>query len=416
MRRHALLWLVLFAAAAATVGLRASPGEDLSVPEAHTLLVAESIVSDHDLDLGDDYGRRAWRSFYGGDLAPVAGPRNGRVLDPQGVGFPLLIAPAYALGGRVAVELFLAALSALGYVLCAALARRLVPDPWATGAALVVGLSPPALLASTTIAPDAVAATAIAGAALLALGIRDQPRVRSAFLAAGLVALLPWLGVKFLAPGAVVAIALWRWLRRRKRALAGFTALEVVLFSGVLYISVNDRLYGGLTPYAVLPEDDPATGTSGLAGHLERWPRLLGMWVDPRAGLLRAAPFAALALGALWLLARSRRERLAVALPAHVDVEVAAGFLAAICAAAVLVATFLAPSIGGPWPPGHELVCVLPCGGALAALALRRFPRAGAALAALTIIASIWIVVAVRADAGGGVAPPRGPMPWLTGG
>jgi len=39
------------------------------------------------------------------------------------------------------------------FVLAAALARRIVPEPWATGAALVAAFSPPALIASTTIAP-----------------------------------------------------------------------------------------------------------------------------------------------------------------------------------------------------------------------------------------------------------------------
>ena len=190
LRRALLLWLVFFAAYAATAGLPASPGRDLSEPEAQTLLVTESVVSDGDLDLRDDYGARSWRGFYRGDLAPRAGPRNGRLLDPIGIAFPLLIAPAYALGGPIAVELFLAAIAAVGFVLAAALARRLVPEPWATGAALVAGLSPPALIASTTIAPDAVAGTVIAGAALLALRVRERPRLLVAFWCAMLVAAL----------------------------------------------------------------------------------------------------------------------------------------------------------------------------------------------------------------------------------
>ena len=215
MRRALLLWLVFFAAYAATAGLPASPGRDLSPPEAQTLLVAESVVSDGDLDLRDDYGARSWRSFFSGDLAPRAGPRNGRLLDPIGIAFPLLIAPAYALGGPIAVELFLAAIAAVGFVLAAALAGRLVPEPWATGSALVAGLSPPALIASTTIAPDAVAGTVIAGAALLALRVRERPRLLLAFWCAVLVAALPWLGAKFGAPAIVIALATARWLRRR---------------------------------------------------------------------------------------------------------------------------------------------------------------------------------------------------------
>ena len=55
MRRAFLLWLVIFAAFATTIGLPASPGNDLSESEAQTLLVTESIVSDGDLDLRDEY-------------------------------------------------------------------------------------------------------------------------------------------------------------------------------------------------------------------------------------------------------------------------------------------------------------------------------------------------------------------------
>jgi hypothetical protein len=411
VRRAALLWLVVFAASAATVGLPASSGRDLSEPEAQTLLVAESIVSDGDLDLRDEYGAREWRSFYSGDLAPRAGPRNGRLLDPIGIAFPLLIAPAYALGGRIAVELFLAAIAAGAFVLAAALGRRIVPEPWATSAALVAGLSPVALVASTTIAPDAVAGTVLAGAAILALRVREQPRLRSAFWCAMLVAALPWLGAKFAAPAIVVALAAARWLRRRQRGLAGFVALEVVIFSVVLYVTVDDNLYGGPFPAALL-SDPGATGASGVGEHLARAPRLLGLWIDRDVGLLRWAPFAALSLVALWLLARSRRERLALALSSQIDVEVTAGFYALICGATVGFATFLAPTIAGPWFPGHELTCVLAPGAALAAWGLRRLPRTGRALAAITLVASLWLLVAARFDAGTGLAPPHGPVPW----
>lgn len=250
VRRAAALWLVFFAAFAATAGVPASGGRDLSEPEAQTLLVTESIVSDGDLDLRDEYGSRAWRSFYSGDLVPRAGPRNGRLLDPIGIAFPLLIAPAYAVGGKIGVELFLAAIAAVAFVLAAGLGQRVVPEPWATGAAVVAGLSPVALIASTTIAPDAVAGTVLAGAALLALRVREQPRLLWAFWCAVLVAALPWLGAKFGAPAIVVALAAARWLRRRQRGLAGFVALEVVVFSVVLYITVDDRLYGGPFPAA----------------------------------------------------------------------------------------------------------------------------------------------------------------------
>jgi hypothetical protein len=413
VRRATALWLALFAVYAAGAGLHASPGEDLSEPEAHYLLLTRSIVDDGNLDLSDEYGAAAWRPFYGKPLAPLTGPREHGQLEPIAAGFPLLCAPAYAIGGRIAVELWLAALAALGYVASARIARRLVPEPWATTGAVAAGLSPPAVVAATTIAPDAVAASCLAGAAALALAARERPSPRLSAWAGTLLAPLPWLGLRFLAPGAVVAVAVFRWPRRRNRGLAGLLGIEVALFSVVLYLSVNDRLYGGLTPYAVLSPGETATGADRLADYAARWPRLLWLWVGRDEGLLLAAPAAVMAFVAVWLLVRSRREHLARALSEQVDVEVAAGFLVATCAAAVVVAVFLAPTLAGPWFAGRQLVCVLPLGGALAALGLRRYPRAGRALVAVTLALTAWLLIAVRVDGDAGVAPPRGALPTV---
>jgi hypothetical protein len=412
VRRGLWVWLLLFAVYAAGAGLHASPGEDLSAAEAHNLLLTESIVSDGDLDLSNQYGAAAWRPFYGGTLVPLTGPREHGHLEPLPVGFALLCAPAYALGGRVAVELWLAALAALAYVAAAAIARRLVPEPWATGAALAVGLSPPAVIAATTIAPDAVAGSALAGAAALALALRERPLAQLSAWAGVLLATLPWLGLKFLAPGAVILAALFVWPRRRGRALVGLVGIEIALFSTVLFVSINDRLFGGVTPYAVLPAGVSATGAHGLADHLARWPRLLGLWIDRDAGLLRWAPVAALAFVGAWLLARSRRERLARAISEQADVEATAAFLVLACGAAVLVAAFLAPAIAGPWFGGHQLVAILPLAAGLAAWGLRRYPLAVRVLAALTLVATAWVLVAARVDSDTGVAPPRGALPW----
>lgn len=402
---------MLLAVYAAGLGLRAGPGGDLSRPEAHALLTIASVARDGDLDLTADYRRAAWRSFYHGPLRPLAPPRVGRLLEPAGLAYVAVAAPAYALGGPLAVQLLGAALLAAAFAAAAAIARRLVPDPWATGAVLVAALSPPAVLGATTIAPDPLAAALLAGAAALALRVRETPQPVHAIWAAVLVAAVPWAGLRFAAPAVIIALAVTRWLRRRRRGLAGFVAMEVVLFSVVTLVSVDDRLYGGLTPYAVLPPPGP-TGAEGVPAHLERWPRLIGLWLDRDVGLVRWAPFALLAPAALALLWRAHRERLVAAVPEFVDVEVIAGFLAAACAAQVVVVAFLAPSIDAGRPPAHALLCVIPLGGALAAWALRRLRRTGRVLAALTVAATLWTLVAVRVDRTAAAAPPRGPLPW----
>ncbi len=108
---------------------------------------------------------------------------------------------------------------------------------------------------------------------------------------------------------------------------------------------------------------------------------------------MRWAPVLALAFAAAWLLWRSHRERIAAAIPARRETEVAATLLLAVCGAQLLSAVFLARSLSGPGIPGAELVAALPCAGALGAWGLRHAPRAGLALGALTLLATGWLLV-----------------------
>jgi hypothetical protein len=403
-RSGLLLGAVLLAVYAVTLAVDPTPGRRLTAAEAHVLLTADSIVSDGDLDVSNQYRAHAWERWYHAPLRPTAAPdAAGRIFEPHGIGLPLLVAPAWALGGVTAVKLWLALLTALAFVSAASLARRLVPEPWASGAALIGGLSPPAVAAATSIRPEAAAAAALAGAAVLALRVRDEPRAVIAFWAALLVAMVPWIGLSAALPAIVVALALARWLRRRQRGLSGFVALEVVLTSVVVFVTIDDRLYGGLTPYAGRLAPGPATGLHDAPDALARLARLGELGGE----LVRWAPFSLLAFAALWLLWRSRHTRLAAIAPDQVHVEVAATFLALVCGAQVAAATFLVPSLDGPWFDTRFLVPALPFGTALAAWGLRRFPRAGMALGAATIALTVWLLAAaLLRDAT--LAPPRG--------
>ena len=408
------VWAVLFAAYAATLGVDAVGKGDFAGDEPRHLLAAESIVSDRDIDLRDEFATRAYREFHPGPLRPEGSIVLGRRLEPQGFGFALLIAPAYALGGAQGVELFLAAIAALGFALGALVARRIVPEPWASAAALLVGLSPPALAHSTTVYPELMAGAMLAGAALAALRVRERPDMGSAVAGAALLALLPWLGPKYLLPAAPVAIALVRWTARRGRRTAALAAAEIMVASLVVYATLNDRLYGGLMPSSVAASGDPPTGASSLGDYLGRIPRLAAVWIDRDVGLLRWAPVLLLSAFAAWLLWHSRRTHVARVVSERGDAEVAAGLCLLICAGVILVAVFAAPSLGGEWFPARHLMAAFPVAAALAAWGLRHAPRTGAVLGALTLLCSAWLVLAlafggadgwVRAD----VDAPYGP-------
>ena len=413
VRRAAALWLVLFAAYAATIGLPAFGGSQFAGDEPHYLLTAESIVSDRDLDLRDEYAGLAYRDWYPFVLERHGRLHNGQANEPTGAGFALLIAPAYAVGGPLAVQLLLAALAALAFVLAAALARWTVPEPWATGAALACGLSPPALTYATTVTPELTAGALLAAAALLALKVRELPRIRWVTGAALALGLLPWLGLQFTVAGLVIALAMARWLRRRARGFALFVEVEVMLFSIVMFVTVNEQLFGGFTPAAAMVPEDRLDAL-GAADFLDRAPRLIGLWLDRDYGALRWAPVVALAFYGLWLLWRSRRDHIARIVPERALVEVAAALCALVCAAQVLVATFIAPTMFGFFFPGRYLVAALPVAVALVAWGMRQLPRTAGALVALTLVSSLWWYAELRFGSATIVGPdaarPFGPL------
>src|SRR5918996_1122298 len=413
MRRTLALWLVLFGAYAATLGLDAFGDSDYGGDEPHYLLAAEALMEDGDVDVRDEYAGRAYRDFYPYELERHGEETEGRLNEPHGIGFPLFILPAYAVGGPHGVELFLAAVAALAGALAYRLALRVVPDPWAIGAAFAAGLSPPFLAYSTAVYPELTAGAALAGAALLALRLDHRPSRRDGFGCFALLGILPWIGTKFVPAGLVIgylaARALWR-VRRRTLAIG---SVELSLFSVALYIGLNEALYGGPTPYAADLGEETATDASFPGGYLERASRLVALFIDREYGLLRWAPVFLLAFAGLWLFWRSRRDRLARAVPAIREIELTARLCSAALGVQLLVAAFLAPTMFGFWFPARHLLAGLPLAVPLVAWGLRFAPRLGAALAVLTLAGSVWLYVDVRAG-GGPVTdrpdPPFGPL------
>jgi len=300
---------------------------------------------------------------------------------------PLAISPAYALGGARAVELMIAALTALAFVLAAALARRLVPEPWASGGVLVAGLSAPALAAATTVTPQPVAAALLTGAALCTVRVRERARLRHAVGAGLLLGLLPWLDPVLAVAGLPVAICLVRWTLAQRRRLVALVTAELLLGSLVFYARLNETLFGGPLPSAARAA--PAEDAGSIA---ERAPNLIGLWLDPLAGLLRWAPVLALAFAGAWLLLRSRREHLAAAIPERRETERVAELLVATIGAQWLAAACAVDGPEGEWFPGLPMFAAVPAMAAMAAWGIRHARVAGAVLAVATLALSAWVL------------------------
>ena len=411
VRRAALLWLVAFAVYAGTTGIDAFGRSDYGGDEPHHLLTAQSIVEDGKPNVLDDYRDRAYDDYYPYELEPRGALTGGNLHEPHGIGFAVLIAPAFALGGATAVELFLAALAALAVALAYLLALRAVPDPWALAAAAVVAFSPPMLAYSTSVSPELAAGAALAGAALLALRLEERATIPVAFACFLLVGDVLWLGMSFVPAAIVVGAVAVRALRRARRSLVMLVGLEIVAVSVAVYLSVNDNLYGGPTPHSAGLADEAGTGATSAAEYLERSYRLVALLIDREAGLLRWAPVLALALAGAWLLLRERRGRLARAIPALRREEDTAVLCALAAGAQLATAAFLAPTMFAFAFPGRHLIAALPLAVPLVALAIRRAPRVAAALALVTLAGSAWLYVALRFG-GGAWIDDRPDAPW----
>jgi hypothetical protein len=409
--RLAAIWLVLFAVYASTLGLDSFGSSDYGGDEPHYLLTAKSLVDDRDFDVRNQRADRDWEEFYPQHLERHGKLTDGRAHEPHGAGFPSLIAPAFALGGAKAVELFLAAIAALGGVLAYLLALRVVPDPWAIGATLAVTLSPPFVAYGSAVYPELAAATALAGAALLALRLQERVTRNAAAGCFLLLGALPWLGTKFVPAGVVIGIFAGRTLWRARNRTLALLSSELALFSVAFYVTLNEALYDGPTPYSADVEGETATDASFPGGYVDRAYRLVALLIDREFGLLRWAPVFVLAGVGIWMLVHTRREQLARVLPQHGRAEAAALLCALALGAQLLVAAFLAPTMFGFWFPPRHLLAGLLLAVPLVAWGLRRAPRTGTALALLGVAASAWLYADVRWG-GGGLAAGRPDAPW----
>ena len=412
-RRALAVWVALFALYAATVGLRASGHSAYAGDEPRFLLTTRSLAREGDVNVFDDYRSNAYRSFYKQPLSGRgAADRTAQTqYEPGGLGFPLLLTPAYLVGGATGVELFLAALAALAVALAYLLALRVVPDPWALGATLAVGISPPLLAYSTTVYPELAAGALLTGGALLGLSAAERATRTRVYGCFALLALVPWMSVRLVPAALAIAFYVVGRVRRQRHGLMALMGVEIAGFSAALFIAVNEGFYGGLTPYSALPDGVHATGADSLGGYLDRAPRLAGLFLDRDVGLLRWAPVLLLGFVGLWLLWRGHQERLAAAVPGYRAMAACAGLCATAIGLQVVVAAFVAPVIDGPWFAGRQLIAVLPLAIPLCAWGLRHLPRVGSALALLTAAASVWLYVDVRFGSGG-LAAGQPDAPW----
>jgi hypothetical protein len=348
--------LAVYALVSARAQLQVGPQGD----EPHYLMVADSILRDHDVSLQSDYAAGRYRAFFDGPLEPhyrVRG-KHGDIVSLHAVGLSLLILPAYAVGGYPAASFFMALLAALLAREIRELVRsRSGSDGLSDGTAWLVALSPPLVHYAGLIFTEVPAALAVAVA--LRRGRDPSAASRPAGVAWALaVAALPWLNVRYAAVAAALVVFALLGRPPKRVALILSASLAVSAIAVALW---HFHLYGFFDPrrvYGRRPELSLSLLPEGIQGLL----------LDQEFGLLAYAPVFALAVpGLVALLAASRR---------------LGGAVIALLAIVLLTAASWPMWRGGFNPPARFLLPVLPALALCVAAALRRGAGSGAALLA----------------------------------
>lgn len=286
--------------------------------EPHYLLAAHSLARDGDLDLKNNYLDGDHREFYSfGFLDPhVKEQPDGAWLLAHDIGLPVVMVPAYAVGGRLGVMRFFAFAGAL-------LASQMFLLGWEVSGKMWAGLlgwlsmsfSAPLSLYVFQVYPEMLGGLLVLWSARRILNTPSWPNeggdsggaaipiFRFSLVIASL-AVLPWLSGRNI-PIVLILIVLlvWKHWPRRALWLSGCANASASL---VVYLAVNFALYGGPTPSATSAGSAVGAGFSNVAG--QQIGRGLAAWLfDQQRGLLVYGPVLIVALFGLPHLWRLRK-------------------------------------------------------------------------------------------------------------
>ncbi len=174
--------------------------------EPHYLLIAESLLKDGDVDLQNQFDTRAFSKFTAANLDPHTAPRSpkGRMYAIHTPGLSALVAPGYAAAGYAGARVVLSAVVAIVVGLLFIAARSMFGPPTASLVFLLATFASPLPIYANALYPDSAATLAVA-ATLASLTVSHNGL---AGVAAGAIALLPWLHPRFVPLAFLLALSI----------------------------------------------------------------------------------------------------------------------------------------------------------------------------------------------------------------
>ena len=259
--------------------------------EPHYLLTSHSLVADGDLDLTINYDQLDYLDFYFSKdiVRQVRYHVSGAEILDHYLGLPILIAPAYALAGRLGVLVFQALLGGLLASLTFKLAYLISEDRVAAAVGTIfVMLSPPLLMYHYLVYPELIAALLITGIIYLLLRY-NAPSYNALFAVTVSLAILPWLNRRFVPLAVCLALlAVWAWQNRKPPRLQGLLRSPGWLGLATALISIGGLLWFNSQLAAPARLDVNISPDGGTL--LLRLIRGIGWLMDQQRGLFIFAP------------------------------------------------------------------------------------------------------------------------------
>jgi hypothetical protein len=346
--------------------------------EPHYLIITESLLRDGDLRIENNHQRRDYQSFFGGELRPdyMQRGRGGAIYSIHAPGLPLLVLPAYAVGGLYGVVIFIALLASFCVLAIFDVAEALAGRAAAVVTWLAVAFTAPLIPYAWSIFPELPGALIVAWAVKWLIDRGNVP-VSRWLLRGAVLGALPWLHTKFVVFAALfgLAFALQLWPRIRRIA-ALFVPLGA---SGLAWLYSFYAIYGRFDPEA------PYGGYTDVYVLTRNIPHgLLGLFFDQKFGLLFYSPVYLAAFAGGWLLWRKRERRFVVLV------------LGAIVVAFAGSTARLYMFWGGSSAPARFLAPLVPCLAPLTAVAIAHARTAFArSMVSLSISISLILSAAV---------------------
>ena len=285
------VWAVFFLA-----GLKWNPHQRPTGDEPHYLIIAQSLIKDHDLDLKNNYEQKDYRKWG----YPIEDFGQGHVsvnsIPPyqysvHNIGWPLIFAPFLALDGRNGITFLTSFLTALLFLNIFLLVKKVTQNS-RVGLiiAIVTGFSVPVIIYATQIFSEIF--TALLVLYVFRKVIDKSENLIGQILPILAISFLPWIHVKYLLISLVLLI-LWvinNW-RAKKRLFLTTIYIISLLILGYLF----KHWYGSFSPNAQYP--------SVLAYDFKHLGQgILALFMDRTFGILAYAPVYFMALAGLYFL------------------------------------------------------------------------------------------------------------------